>query len=64
LKELQEINKEHVVKALEAKTGKIHAKFGKARGKDEPKEWRAWSKMSEWEKEDAYKSLQVCLMGP
>lgn len=44
LKELQNINKEHVLSVLEAKTGKMHAKFGKSRGKDEPKEWRAWSK--------------------
>jgi len=61
LKELQAINKEHVVNALEAKTGKIHVKFGKGRGKDEAKEWRAWSKMSEWEKEEAFESLRVSL---
>jgi hypothetical protein len=62
LKELQVINKEHVIKALEAKTGKIHAKFGTARGKDEPKEWQAWSKMSEWEKKEAFEKLRVSLM--
>ena len=61
LKELQAINKEHVINAIEAKTGKIHVKFGKGRGKDEAKEWRAWSKMSEWEKEDAFESLRVSL---
>jgi len=59
LKELQSINKEHVLRSLEAQTGKTHAKVGKSRGKDEPKEWRAWSKMSEWEKEEAFESLRV-----
>ncbi|KAH8755874.1 hypothetical protein F5882DRAFT_482007 [Hyaloscypha sp. PMI_1271] len=58
LKELQAINKEHVINAIEAKTGKIHVMFGKGRGKDEAKEWRAWSRMSEWEKEDAFESLR------
>lgn len=62
LKELQVINKEYVIMALEAKTGKIRAKFGTVRGKDEPKEWRAWSKMSEWEKEEAFESLRVRFM--
>jgi hypothetical protein len=45
--------------ALEAKTGKIHAKFRKACGKDEPKEWRAWYMMAEWERKEAYDSLRV-----
>jgi hypothetical protein len=62
LKELQRMNKEHVLSALEKKTGKVHAKFGKSRGKDEPKEWRAWSKMSEWEKEEAFECLRVRAM--
>jgi hypothetical protein len=62
LKELQKTNKEYVVSALEAKTGKMHTKFGKSGGKDEPKEWRAWSKMSEWEKKEAFESLRVRFM--
>jgi hypothetical protein len=64
LKELQKTNKEYVVSALEGKTGKMHTKFGKSRGKDEPKEWRAWSKMLEWEKDEAFESLRVRLMHP
>jgi len=60
LKGIQDINKEHVHEALEAKNGGIHAKYGKGRKKDEPKEWRAWTKMYEWERQDAFEKLNVC----
>jgi hypothetical protein len=43
LKELQDINRTHVHKALEAKSGKIQPKFVGNRKKDEPKEWRSWT---------------------
>jgi hypothetical protein len=60
LKEIQDINKDHVHEALEAKQEGFLGKFGKGRRKDEPKEWRAWSKMYEWERQDAFEKLKVC----
>jgi len=61
LKEIQEINKEQVRQALEAKIGGILQKYGKGRKENEPKEWRAWSKMYEWEREQAFETLKVGL---
>ncbi|PVH79765.1 hypothetical protein DL98DRAFT_655164 [Cadophora sp. DSE1049] len=58
LRELQEINKDHVHQALEAKSGEIIAKHGKSRKIDEPKEWRSWSKMYGWERELTFNTLK------
>ncbi|KAH7310108.1 hypothetical protein BKA65DRAFT_485319 [Rhexocercosporidium sp. MPI-PUGE-AT-0058] len=58
LKELQVINKDHVHQALEAKNGSILEKHGKGRKIDEPKEWRAWSKMYGWERELAFETMK------
>jgi hypothetical protein len=59
LKELQEINKGHVYRALEARTGPGLSTSNKIPKRDEPREWRAWSKMLLWEKKEAYESLRV-----
>ncbi|KAE8450144.1 hypothetical protein EG329_006925 [Mollisiaceae sp. DMI_Dod_QoI] len=58
LRDLQAINKEHVHQALEAKDGHLVPKPGKDRKKDEPKEWRAWTKMYAWEKELTFNTLK------
>jgi hypothetical protein len=59
LRELQDIDKENVHAALEAKTGKIHAKMSKTWKVDDPNEWRPWSKMGVDERKVSYKRLQV-----
>ncbi|KAG4436986.1 hypothetical protein IFR05_007524 [Cadophora sp. M221] len=58
LKELQAINKVHVHQALEAKNGAVVEKCGKGRKADEPKEWRAWTKMYRWEREATFNVLK------
>ncbi|KAK0101032.1 hypothetical protein ONS95_012981 [Cadophora gregata] len=58
MKELQAINRDHVHQALEAKHGAIITKPGKGRKIEEPKEWRAWSKMYPWERELAFDTLK------
>ena len=40
--------------------GGIVEKHGKGRKLDEPKEWRAWSKMYGWERELAFDTMKVC----
>ena len=58
LRELQIINKEHVHRALQAKGGftRTRAKLSKD---NEPKEWRAWSKMYVGERQSAFDTLKV-----
>jgi len=65
LKELQGMNRTHVQEALLAKNsggedGEVVLKSGRDKSKDEPKEWRPWSRMFTWERIQAFKTLKVC----
>jgi len=61
LRELQTLNRTHVQDALKFKYGGVIPKSGRDKSKDEPKEWRPWIRMYQWERKEAYKTLNVSL---
>ncbi len=61
MKELQEINKDHVHKEMEFQAGRLLPRPGNAIQKGDAKEWRSWGMMYMWEREAAFKTLQVCI---
>jgi predicted Fe-S protein YdhL (DUF1289 family) len=62
LKDLQSINKNHVYNALEVKEGQSMPRPGRFWKKGDQLKWRAWSKMTSEERQDAIEKLQVSFL--
>lgn len=59
MKELVKINKGYVYNAVKPETGAVRKSSRKRRGENEPREWSAWSRMLEWQREEAFVNLKV-----
>lgn len=59
LRALQAVNKTRIYEALTVKNGGHHV--NKLSKKDEPKDWKVWTLMITWEREQLFNKLKVSL---
>ncbi|KUJ20084.1 uncharacterized protein LY89DRAFT_731317 [Mollisia scopiformis] len=58
LKSLQDLAKARAHEEVEFRTGRLVPRSSGGYSEDDPKEWRPWTKMYDWEKKRAFDSLQ------